>query len=142
MVHQIKSQATGLILHEIYRRQELSGQVSERVDLGDVANFLQVAALRVQSPKSFRSHTHLERHRTFENLRAQESWVIIKGNVIVHYFDENDQKICDETLQEGDVTITYFGGHGYTLLGSETLIYEFKSGPYEGQIIDKRFISE
>lgn len=140
MVKQILSPVTGIVLHEVYRRGDLATQSEERIDLGEVVNFLQVAAIRVTNPKTYRAHAHLDRERNFRNLRAQESWVVVQGSVVVHYFDENDQRICDETLEPGDLTVTYFGGHGYTVLTPETLVYEFKSGPYEGQLIDKRFI--
>lgn len=142
MLKQILSPDTGVVLHEVYRRIDLAAQGLERIDLGSVSNFLQVAAMRVEKPKTYRAHTHLERERNIGNLRAQECWVIIQGSVIVHYFDEHDNKICDEILESGDLTVTYFGGHGYTVLSPETLVYEFKSGPYEGQLIDKRFIAE
>lgn len=133
---------TGKTLHQIYRVETLAEQMPERVDLGTESNFLQVAAMRILKPKHFRAHTHLERKRSFSNLRAQESWVVIRGEVEVHYFDESDELISIRKLKAGDLSITFFGGHGYEIKTIDTLIYEFKSGPYEGQQIDKRFLSD
>ena len=33
------------------------------------------------------------------------------------------------------------GGHTYEILESDTLVYEYKTGPYEGQKLDKEFIN-
>jgi mannose-6-phosphate isomerase-like protein (cupin superfamily) len=140
MVEKVYSLVTNEVLHEIYRRSDLQHQSSERVNLGSESDFLQAAAMRIQDKKSFRAHTHLTRSRTIPNLKAHESWVVVSGRVTVHYFDVDDSHLGDFTLMDGDLTITYSGGHGYTVLDENTLVYEFKSGPYEGQAIDKRFI--
>lgn len=142
MTEKITSKVTGETLHEVYRFESLQLQSEERVNLGLESDFLQAAAMRVQNPKTFRAHSHLTRSRTIPNLKAHESWVVIKGSVIVHFFDLDDSHITDVRLTSGDLSITYSGGHGYTILESETLIYEFKSGPYEGQEIDKRFLKQ
>lgn len=140
MVEKIYSQVNNQVLHEIYRRSELEQQSLERVNLGSESDYLQAAAMRIKDEKSFRAHTHLTRSRTIPNLKAHESWVVVSGRVTVHYFDVDDRHLEDVTLSDGDMTITYSGGHGYTILDKNTLVYEFKSGPYEGQEIDKRFI--
>jgi hypothetical protein len=36
--------------------------------------------------------------------------------------------------------ITLEGAHTYTILENDTLVYEYKTGPYEGQELDKQFI--
>lgn len=140
MVEKIYSLVTNEVLHEIYRRSDIEHQEPERVNLGKESHYLQAAAMRVQGQKSFRAHTHLTRSRTIPNLKAHESWVVVSGKVTVHYFDVDDRPLGDFTLSDGDLTISYSGGHGYTVLTENTLVYEFKSGPYEGQEIDKRFI--
>ena len=38
-------------------------------------------------------------------------------------------------FRRGDCTI--LGGHNYTSLTENTLVYEFKTGPYDGQSKDK-----
>ena len=44
-------------------------------------------------------------------------------------------------LETGDVSITLYGGHTYTIL-EDALVYEFKTGPYTGQENDKIFLKE
>ena len=34
------------------------------------------------------------------------------------------------------------GGHTYSILEDDTVIYEYKTGPYFGQTLDKEFIRD
>ena len=45
-----------------------------------------------------------------------------------------------EILNVGDASFTLEGGHNYEILEDNTLVYEYKTGPYEGQEFDKIFI--
>ena len=48
----------------------------------------------------------------------------------------------DTILKAGDASFTLYGGHTYEILEEDTLVYEYKTGPYEGQELDKTFIDE
>jgi hypothetical protein len=139
---QILDPESGVLLHEILRPTKRDSQILElnRIDFSDPKEFLQGAIIEMPANHSFRAHVHLERERSFSNLRAQESWVVLMGQVEVDYFTELGAFIGTEVLTAGDITITFLGGHGYRTLTSDALVYEFKSGPYEGLEIDKRFI--
>lgn len=132
---------SGLLLHSVIHG-ELGIPISdlERIDFSDPDEFLQGAVIRIPENFSFRPHVHLERSRRFENLRAQETWVVMRGTVEVDYFTDENSFIKTVELQAGDISITFRGGHGYRTKSSDALVYEFKSGPYEGVEVDKRFI--
>jgi hypothetical protein len=66
--------------------------------------------------------------------------VVIEGLVEVTYFDLDQTKIGSFELKKGQVSITLHGGHSYRTLNAAAKVYEFKTGPYEGQEIDKRFL--
>ena len=51
-----------------------------------------------------------------------------------------DRIIKETILLPGECTITYRGGHNYVSLEENTLVYEMKTGPYEGIDKDKKFI--
>jgi len=140
--HQILDPDTGLLLHEFFLldQSNFKDQDLERVDLSQPHEFLQGAMIRIPPMHTFRAHKHLERERTFSNLRAQESWIVIAGAVEVDYYSESGVFLQTASLGAGDLSISYRGGHGYRTLESRTLVYEFKSGPYEGQAIDKVFL--
>ena len=66
--------------------------------------------------------------------------MVIQGSVKVDYYDLDDSLLESVILNEGDCTITLRGGHNYTSLDENTLVYEFKTGPYLGLDFDKEFL--
>lgn len=121
----------------------MSSRISalSREDFSNPSEFLQGALIEIPPGHSFAPHVHLERERSFTNLRAQETWVVMSGEVEVTYFTDRGVLISKEVLRAGEVSISFRGGHGYRTLSSDARVYEFKSGPYEGQEIDKAFIT-
>ena len=138
----IRDPDTGELLHEVLKVRRVQDSIRElrRLDFTEPIEYLQGAVIQIPRNYSFRPHIHLERKRSFENLRAQESWVVIKGTIDVQYYSENGTAIALETLSAGDISISFRGGHGFSTASSDALVYEFKSGPYEGVDVDKRFI--
>ena len=55
-------------------------------------------------------------------------------------YDIDDQIIAEPILKAGDASFTLYGGHTYSILEDNTIVYEYKTGPYEGQNLDKTFI--
>jgi mannose-6-phosphate isomerase-like protein (cupin superfamily) len=131
-----------ILNHMIFRREDLSSLNVGRLDLSENSEFLQLAAMRIPDQISFPAHTHLDRRPSFDSLRAQEAWVVISGIVQVDYYDGDDSFQQSFQLLPGDVSVTFYGGHGYSINKGEALVYEFKSGPYEGKEIDKRVYGE
>lgn len=124
------------LLHIINRVSEIEG----RNDIVDDENFIQCATLRMGKGKTFRPHKHVEKERTHTNQIAQESWVVIKGRVRCKFYDLDDSLIAEPILGVGDASFTLYGGHTYEILEEDTIVYEYKTGPYEGQQLDKVFI--
>ena len=117
-------------------------QIEEsRMDVVDDQNFLQLAILKYEKGKTFKPHKHI--YKTVgKQAIAQESWVVIRGKVKAIFYDEDDTIIQEEILNQGDLSITLFGGHNYEILEEGTLVLEYKTGPYYGQSFDKVFIDE
>lgn len=134
---------SGILLHEVIRkpRRDAPVEVVNRVDFSDPQEFLQGAIIEIPASHSFRAHVHLERNRAVANFRAQECWVVLGGQVEVDYFTDSGDFITTEKLDAGDITISFRGGHGYRTITTDALVYEFKSGPYEGQQLDKIFLT-
>ena len=65
---------------------------------------------------------------------------MIQGKVKCHFYDLDDNIIEEPILESGDASFTLEGAHTYTILEDDTLVYEYKTGPYEGQAMDKTFI--
>lgn len=103
-------------------------------------NFLQLASISLNKDQTFKAHQHIWRDVNYKKTIAQESWVIVEGSVKVDYYDTDGSFISSHILKKGDCTVTLEGGHNYTSLEENTLVYEYKSGPYEGIKKDKVFI--
>ena len=129
----------GKLLHVVNRFNE----ISSRTDIVPDDNFIQCATLRMKKGKTFRAHKHIKKHRTYEEKIAQESWVIIQGKVKCYFYDIDNKTILETPiLNPGDASFTLEGAHTYEILEDETIVYEYKTGPYEGQEFDKRFLDE
>ena len=135
-MEKIYSKVDGRLLHVIHRMHEFQG----RQDVIPENNFLQCATLKMEKGKTFLPHKHITKDRHYPEQIAQESWVIIKGSVKCIFYDIDDNIIAEPILKEGDASFTLYGGHTYEILEDNTLVYEYKTGPYEGQKLDKLFI--
>jgi len=124
------------LLHVINRLNE----ISNRTDVIPDTEFIQCATLKMENGKTFKPHKHIEKERHYTNKIAQESWVVIKGKVKCKFYDIDDTLIAEPILEAGDASFTLYGGHTYEILEDDTVVYEYKTGPYEGQSLDKVFI--
>ena len=66
--------------------------------------------------------------------------MVIKGSVKCKLYDIDDTLIAEPILYPGDASFTLYGGHTYEILEEDTIVYEYKTGPYEGQKLDKVFL--
>ncbi len=123
------------LLHVIYRFDE----IDKRTDIIPDNQFLQLASLKMEKGKTFKPHRHIWKSGQKEVI-AQESWVVLRGSVKAVLYDLDDTIIDSPIINEGDCSITLQGGHTYEILEDDTIVYEYKSGPYEGQVYDKEFI--
>jgi hypothetical protein len=129
---EIRSKINNELLHIVFKKEDF---VKERIDITSEDKFLQVAAMKLGNGRTFQPHRHIPLKR--ESSITQESWVIISGKIKATYYDMDDSIICEEMLEQGDCTITLYGGHNYTSLEDGSLIYEMKLGPYLGREADK-----
>lgn len=126
------------LLHIIVRKNDLK---PGRIDVVPEDNFIQCAVLNMEKNKTFRPHKHIWKKRN-RNVITQESWIVIQGKVKCHFYDLDDTIISEPILEPGDASFTLEGAHTYTILEDDTLVYEYKTGPYEGQELDKTFIDD
>ena len=127
----------GVLLHVVNRLKDTD---SSRLDITPVEQYLQVSLLNMNKGKTFTPHKHIEQIRTTD--RAQESWIVFKGRVKAILYDLDDTIIITEELGPGDCSITFQGAHNFECLEDETVVYEYKTGPYQGREKDKVLIDE
>lgn len=138
MEHIYSKVEPGKILHTIVRKEDLT---PGRKEVVSEDNFIQCAILNMEQGKTFKPHRHIWKERT-RSVIAQESWIVIQGSVKCIFYDLDDNIIATPILYPGDASFTLEGGHTYQILEDSTLVYEYKTGPYEGQSLDKTFIGE
>ena len=124
------------LLHMVVRKEEIT---PGRQDIVPEENFIQCSILNMEKDKTFKPHKHIWKERT-RNVIAQESWIVIQGSVKCIFYDTDDTILAEPILYPGDASFTLEGGHNYLILENDTLVYEYKTGPYEGQALDKTFI--
>ena len=125
------------LLHMVVRKSDMQ---PGRQDIVPEENFIQCSILNMEEGKTFKPHKHIWKERT-RNVIAQESWIVIQGRVKCVFYDLDDTIIAEPILGVGDASFTLQGGHNYVILEDDTLVYEYKTGPYEGQVLDKTFIN-
>lgn len=126
----------GKLLHIINRLDEIDG----RQEVVPEDNFIQCATLKMANGKTFPPHKHITKDRHYTEQIAQESWIVIRGRVKCKFFDIDNTLIAEPILEAGDASFTLYGGHTYEILEDDTIVYEYKTGPYEGQALDKTFL--
>ena len=109
-----------------------------RNDISPEEEYLQVSSFRLDNKKTFKAHKHIENIKKTDI--TQESWIIIKGVIKAKLYDTDGTLIVEHILKQGDCSITFRGGHNYECMEDDTVVYEYKTGPYTGQENDKVFI--
>ena len=69
---------------------------------------------------------------------TQEVLVIKSGKVRVDYYDDDRNYLESRVLDQGDVVLLAYGGHGFEMLEDSEMI-EVKQGPYAGEMDKIRF---
>lgn len=129
----------GLALHQVHRLSEIESRTTQREDLVDSDRFIQCSSLKMVKGTTFKPHKHIWKESE-GSVIAQESWLVIRGSVKCYFYDVDDSLIGTPILYPGDISFTFEGGHNYEILEDDTIVYEYKTGPYKGQEFDKRFI--
>jgi hypothetical protein len=129
-----------VLLHGIFSKSDWDDLSSPRRDLSNPNEFLQIATIDIPAGKQFLAHRHIFHKIDHTEMIAQESWVVVEGQVEVSYFDLDDTLLSMHILSAGELSYTFFGGHSYKGVSERSKVFEFKSGPYLGQEKDKVFI--
>ena len=133
----INSKVKDAVLHLVYRPDN---DVEMRTELVDPDQFIQCSYLKMNEGQTFKPHKHIWKTPNYKRVIAQESWVVIRGSVKVLFYDIDGELLETHILNAGDSSFTLEGGHTYEILEDHTLVYEYKTGPYEGQELDKVFL--
>ena len=90
--------------------------------------------------KTCKPHQQRGKDAPRDKVRAQESWLRLRGSIKASLFDTDGTLLTTESIRFGDCVITFEGGHTLDILEEDTVMYEFKTGPYTGIENDKVFL--
>jgi len=127
------------VIHKIYRLSDILERDSQREDIVDCDEFIQCSALKMKRGTTFKPHKHIWKLGE-SSVIAQESWIVIRGSVKCYFYDIDNTLLASPILYAGDASFTFQGGHNYEILEDDTIVYEYKTGPYKGQLLDKTFL--
>ena len=112
-------------------------KTQNRLDLSPTNELLQAGVIKLKNNIDLKKHLHTQIVRKTKG--TQEIWIVITGKIKVTFFDTNKVKISEKTLNKGDMSILYRGGHSLKCLKKNTIIYEIKNGPYKKNKDLRRF---
>ena len=129
---------TNKLLHIVNRLSSINNK--QRINIIPEDNFIQCSLLKLENNKTFSPHKHITKSRNYDNQISQESWLVMEGKIECTFYDIDDTVLATTVLNKGDASFTLYGGHTFKVLQEDTIIYEYKTGPYEGQQLDKVLI--
>jgi len=97
--------------------------------------FVQVGTWWYDKGKKLASHIHNDFDR--KGGRTMESVYVRRGSMRVLLYGEDRTFLEDYILNEGDLAVFAYGGHGYEILEDGTQIIESKNGPFVDVETDK-----
>lgn len=92
----------------------------------------------MKRPGGYKIPPHVHNPVAREVQYTKEVLFIKRGKLRVDFFDENTEYVCSKYLNQGDVILLAFGGHGFEII-EEAEIIEVKQGPYAGDKDKTRF---
>jgi hypothetical protein len=69
---------------------------------------------------------------------TKEVLIIRSGKVRVDFYDDDQNYLESRILNQGDIVLLAFGGHGFEMLEASEIV-EVKQGPYAGDADKTRF---
>ncbi len=89
-------------------------------------------------PKGYIIQPHIHNSVMRQVLFTNEVLFIKSGKMRVDFYDDDQKYLESRILNQGDVVLLAFGGHGFEML-EPTEIIEVKQGPYAGDQDKTRF---
>jgi hypothetical protein len=89
-------------------------------------------------PQGYVISPHVHNPVAREVLYTKEVLFIKSGKVRVDFYDDDQTYLESRILQQGDVLLLAYGGHGFEMLEPTEMI-EVKQGPYAGEADKTRF---
>ena len=120
-------------LHKHVKLSQLSKYKFDRVDLCGKSENIQAAVIQFESGLEVPPHKHNIEKAQRNHPYAQELWMVLNGKFLAKIFDTDDSFLTEIELETSDILITFQGGHSIKSLEENSLLLEFKDGPFTGR---------
>ena len=97
--------------------------------------YIQASSWHYPRGKKLTSHIHKVNPRQVD--RTHELTYVKQGKMKVLLYGEDKKFLEEFILNEGDLAVYAYGGHGYEILEDNTQIVEVKNGPFINVSQDK-----
>ena len=94
----------------------------------------------IKKGQEIKPHKHFWKKNLNKKKIVQEAWVVISGKAKIILYDLNNKVVLNQILYPGDFSVTFEGAHKIESVSNQTVVYEFKTGPYEGQKRDLKYL--
>lgn len=110
---------------------------SEGIEFFTPAHFSQQLGY-MNRPQGYVIPPHVHNPVAREVQFTKEVLIIKSGKVRVDFYDDDQNYLESRILNQGDIVLLAFGGHGFEMLEASEII-EVKQGPYAGEEDKTRF---
>ena len=124
------------LLHIIFN----NSKKNSRINISPEKEFLQACFLPMKKNQQIKPHAHFWKKNLNKRRIVQEVWVVMAGKAQITLYDLDNKVILRKVLNTGDFSITFEGAHKIMSLSNKTIVYEFKTGPYEGKKKDLKYL--
>ena len=97
--------------------------------------FIQAGSWWYDKGRDLQKHVHNEFDRNAT--RTQEAVYVKRGSMRVDLYTEELVLFDEFVMNEGDLAVFAYGGHGYHILEDDTQVIETKNGPFVDVETDK-----
>ena len=111
------------------------GESNDRTNLIEPDQIIQASLIRMNRFQSVSRHEHLpiERYTT----GTGEGWLVLNGSFEAEIFDIDQTSLGKYLLKKFDMILMFNGGHSLHATKKNSVIFEFKNGPFKGSDSDK-----
>lgn len=111
------------------------GKFKGRVNLTEPDQIMQVSLGKISQFNPVQKHRHLPIERSTTG--TSEGWLVLKGCFEVEIFDVDYSSVGKFNLKKLDMILTFNSGHSLHATNDNSIICEFKNGPFKGSDSDK-----
>ena len=111
------------------------GKFHHRTNLTEPDQIIQASLIKMTEFQSVSRHEHLpiERHTT----GTAEGWLVLNGSFEAEIFDIDQTSLGKYLLRKFDMILMFNGGHSLNATKKNSIMFEFKNGPFKGSDSDK-----